>query len=197
MRYTLSFLAALAGTALAAEAIQARDACSDACLTAWDACRGKPEANMASCASDYAGCVGYNPWESGGFVTPTACSKSAMPSSTSAAPTPAPPAPTNACVAACDAAYDACRGKPGANMASCASDYAGCVGYNPWESGSYVQPTACSAVPSMSSAKPNATGTGTVPATYPPATSKPVQVAGAASLKPIMGLIAVGALAFL
>lgn len=193
MRYTLSILAVLATTALAGE-IQARDACSDACGTAWDACRAKPDANRASCAADYAGCLGYNPFESGTLAEVTACSKAATTSAT-----PAPAAPTSACVTACNNAYDTCRTKPDANRAACASEYAGCLGYNPFESGSLVAPTACAggAVKSTAAA-PNATRPMTSMAAPPGATTKPVQVAGAGNIKPAMALLAgVGAVALL
>jgi hypothetical protein len=189
MRHSLSILAVLATTALAGD-IQARDACSDACLTAWGTCRGKPGANLALCASEYAGCLGYNPFESGTFVMPTACA-----SKTTTTPAPAPPAPTSACVTACDAAYGTCRSKPDANQALCASEYAGCLGYNPFESGSLVAPTACGGGPVVSSsAAPNATH----PISPPAATTKPVQVAGAGNMKPAMALLAgLGAVALL
>lgn len=194
MRYNFSILAVLASTALAGE-IKARDACSDACATAYDTCRSKPDANRAACAADYAGCLGYNPFDgSGSLVAPTACS-------TTAAPSAAPPAPTTAstCVTACNAAYDTCRSKPDANRAGCAADYAGCLGYNPFESGSLVAPTACAGGPMMSTAAaPNATKSMPGPMPPPKDTTKPVQVAGAGNMKPAMALlVAVGAFAFL
>ncbi|KAL1861416.1 hypothetical protein Daus18300_008947 [Diaporthe australafricana] len=149
MRHTFSVLAVLASTALAGD-IQGRDACSDACSNAYNTCRSQPDANRASCAANYAGCLGYNPFDgSGSLVTPTACVITA---------TPAPPSPTSACVTTCNTAYDTCRSKPDANRASCAADYAGCLGYNPFESGSLVAPTACVGGPIVStSAAPNAT----------------------------------------
>lgn len=193
MRYTSSILAILASTAFAGD-LQARDACSDACANAYSTCRSQPGANHASCAADYAGCLGYNPFDgSGSLVTPTACVTTTA--------TPAPPAPTtgSACVTACNAAYDTCRSKPDANRASCAADYAGCLGYNPFESGSLVAPTACAGGPVISTAAmPNATRS--TPAVMPPPadTSKPLQVAGAGNMKPAMALLAgAGALAFL
>ncbi|POS71447.1 hypothetical protein DHEL01_v210160 [Diaporthe helianthi] len=206
MRHTISILAVLASTALAGD-IQARDDCVVACNTAWDTCRGQPDANRASCAADFAGCVGYNPFESGTFEPPTACvsmpsivpAPVPAPPSASAHPTPTPSAPANPCVAACDKAYDACRSKPDANRAACASEYAGCLGYNPFDgSGSLVTPTACSSVPVISSsAAPNATATKTM--IPPPANSTlPVVISGAENLKPMMALLAgVGTFALL
>lgn len=197
MRYTFSIIAVLASTAFAGD-IKARDACSDACSNAYNTCRSQPDANRASCAANYATCLGYSPFDgSGSLVTPTACVITATPATTA---TPAPPAPTSACVTACNAAYDTCRSKPDANRASCAADYAGCLGYNPFESGSLVTPTACVSGPIVStSAAPNATRSSTSAAVPPPAaTTKPVQVAGAGNMVPAMALLAgMGALALL
>ncbi|KAG8156480.1 hypothetical protein KVR01_013584 [Diaporthe batatas] len=195
MRHTLSTLALLATTALAGD-ILPRDACVDACNAKWDACRAAPDANRASCAADFAGCVGYNPFASDTFVAPTACSTSTAITAT-VTPTPSA-APASACVTACNNAYDACRSKPDANRASCAADYAGCLGYNPFDgSGSLVAPTACAVVSSTSAAR-NSTAPKTTAVAPPAATTKPVQVAGAGNLKPGMAvLVGVGAMALL
>ncbi|KAL6696257.1 hypothetical protein J3F84DRAFT_373532 [Trichoderma pleuroticola] len=98
--------------------------CAVKCTTAHDACLVKPDANRAECASEYAACLGYNPYE-GGFVVPTACSKT-----TTAAPTQTK-APQDECK--CYDEYNKCRSAPGANMSYCASQYAGCLGYNPFD----------------------------------------------------------------
>ncbi|KAK0384614.1 hypothetical protein NLU13_8700 [Sarocladium strictum] len=91
---------------------------------------------------------------------------------------PAPPAPQpTSCLDKCNAAHVACQNAPGANMATCAAQYAGCLGYNPWGSGSYVAPTACS----TTAAAPTATH---------------VVVAGAGRVVP-GALAALGALALL
>lgn len=190
MRHTLSVLAVLASIALAGD-IQVRDACVDACNNAFDTCRTKPDANHAACAADYAGCLGYNPFESGSLITPTTCA-------ITTSSTPAPSAPASPCVTACNSAYDTCRSKQDANRAACAADYAGCLGYNPFEAGTLVTPTACAGGPMMSSAAaPNATSSKTM-VSPPIAPTKPVQVAGAGSMKPAVALLAgVGALALL
>ncbi|GES65807.1 putative cell wall glycoprotein [Aspergillus terreus] len=52
-----------------------RDACAEACNDAHNKCVTKPGANMAYCASEYASCLGYNPYNQDPFVTPTACAK--------------------------------------------------------------------------------------------------------------------------
>ncbi|KAJ4861106.1 hypothetical protein T069G_06094 [Trichoderma breve] len=101
--------------------------CAVKCTTAHDACLVKPDANRAECASEYAACLGYNPYE-GSFVNPTACSKTAT--ATTAAPTKTK-TPEDECK--CYDEYNMCRSAPGANMSYCASQYAGCLGYNPFD----------------------------------------------------------------
>ncbi|KXH49143.1 hypothetical protein CNYM01_06925, partial [Colletotrichum nymphaeae SA-01] len=68
-----------------------------------------------------------------------------------------PPATTGAaCVTGCNDAYNKCRSAPGANMSTCAAQYAGCLGYSPFgPDGSLVTPTACSG--SATGAAPTAT----------------------------------------
>ncbi|KAH7234994.1 uncharacterized protein BKA55DRAFT_679717 [Fusarium redolens] len=49
--------------------------CVTECNGDYNTCRTAPDANMASCAAQYAQCLGYNPFNGGGsLVTPTACS---------------------------------------------------------------------------------------------------------------------------
>ncbi|KAK0388803.1 hypothetical protein NLU13_5046 [Sarocladium strictum] len=152
--------------------------CLSKCNAAHVACQNAPGANMATCAAQYAGCLGYNPWGSGSYVAPTACAAptSAAPVNPTQAPAPPAPQPTD-CLSKCNAAHVACQNAPGANMATCAAQYAGCLGYNPWGSGSYVAPTACAA--------PTTTG----PVTVPTGAAGRVVIPGA--------LAALGALALL
>ncbi|KAI8243578.1 Clock-controlled protein 6 [Colletotrichum sp. SAR 10_96] len=117
--------------------------CATNCGNAYNTCRGAPDANRASCAAEYAGCLGYSPFgPDGSLITPTACS-----AQISATPVPLPsPIEVAPCPAACAVSYDKCRGAPDANRASCAAEYAGCLGYSPFgPDGSLVTPTACSA----------------------------------------------------
>ncbi|GKU22279.1 unnamed protein product [Fusarium langsethiae] len=111
--------------------------CVTGCNNDYNKCRTAPGANMSTCAAQYAGCLGYNPFEGGSLVTPTACSSRPEPTQSD----------TNDCLNKCNSGYDKCRTAPGANMATCASEYAGCLGYNPFEGGSLVTPTACSSQP--------------------------------------------------
>ncbi|KAK0374097.1 hypothetical protein CLIM01_08543 [Colletotrichum limetticola] len=145
--------------------------CAATCAAAYDKCRGAPDANRATCAAEYAGCLGYSPFgPDGSLVTPTACSgtATAVPPITTVAPptgTAVPPITTGvfppattgaACVTGCNDAYNKCRSAPGANMSTCAAQYAGCLGYSPFgPDGSLVTPTACSG--SATGAAPTAT----------------------------------------
>ncbi|KAA8564174.1 hypothetical protein MFRU_032g01160 [Monilinia fructicola] len=197
----LAFALFATGAFAAPAALVARDSCSDACYSAYNTCRSAPEANRASCASEYASCLGYSPYDSNGsLVTPTACSKSVTPtatptatsipggcnpahpgscpssyfSTTTAAPSVAPSATADACVSKCNDSYNQCRSAPGANRASCASDYASCLGYSPYDSnGSLVTPTACSSSSVASSTAPATTipATTAAPTTAAPTTT--------------------------
>ncbi|TGO80828.1 hypothetical protein BPOR_1668g00010, partial [Botrytis porri] len=141
----IAFALFVTGAYAAPTALKSRDACSDSCNTEYNTCRSAPYANRSTCASNYASCLGYSPYDSNGlFVTPTACSSVAISSTGSSA---ASSATTNACVSQCNASYNSCRSAPGANQSTCASNYAGCLGYSPFDSnGLLVTPTACSLV---------------------------------------------------
>ncbi|RBR08438.1 uncharacterized protein FIESC28_10238 [Fusarium coffeatum] len=202
-----------------------RDECSEVCTNAYNACTQEPDASQAFCATEYANCLGFNPFLGQESVPePTACSAgatgatgapaiSSSSSSTSASSvsassvivsvpsatviattsstlvvTPTFTVPTGSgdddeetqatdtgspsttersysipytydCVSACNSDYNTCRTAPNANRATCASEYAECLGYNPFNSeGSLVTPTECSVaasdivVPTMSGA---------------------------------------------
>ncbi|KAL2874798.1 hypothetical protein SGCOL_010053 [Colletotrichum sp. CLE4] len=86
-------------------------------------------------------------------------------------PVPTGVAPSPDCPTACADDYNKCRSAPDANRASCAAEYAGCLGYSPFgPDGSLVTPTACSGtatavppiatgiVPPISAVPPIATG---------------------------------------
>ncbi|CZR45798.1 uncharacterized protein FPRO_15026 [Fusarium proliferatum ET1] len=123
------------------------DECLAKCNAAHDKCNTAPDANHATCAAEYAECIGYNPYGGASFVTPTACSHSSKPTATETAK-------ADECVMKCDKAHDACNTAPDANHATCAAEYAECLGYNPYGGASFVTPTACS-----HSSKPTATET--------------------------------------
>lgn len=212
---TILLTAAFATTALAR--LYKRDECSEACTDAYNACTVEPDASQAFCATEYANCLGFNPFLGQASVPePTACSAgatgvsaiSASDSSVSAssATVSVPPATVIAatsstlivtpiytvptgngdedeetlatdtgspsttegtytvpytydCVSECNSDYNTCRTAPNANRATCASEFAECLGYNPFNSeGSLVTPTECSVaasdivIPTMSGA---------------------------------------------
>ena len=86
------------------------------CKAQYDACAFATDANQAQCAADYSNCLGYNPF-AGNDASSTA-----------------PPAATASSGSDCKAQYDACAYAPDANQATCASNYASCLGYNPFAS---------------------------------------------------------------
>ncbi|KAF7891553.1 uncharacterized protein EAF02_001878 [Botrytis sinoallii] len=139
----IAFALFVTGAFAAPAALKSRDACSDACNTEYNNCRSAPGANRSTCASNYASCLGYSPYDSNGsLVTPTACSSSVASTTASSATSSAT---ADACVSQCNASYNTCRSAPGANQSTCASNYASCLGYSPYDSnGSFVTPTACS-----------------------------------------------------
>ncbi|TGO29273.1 hypothetical protein BPAE_0017g00810 [Botrytis paeoniae] len=143
----IAFALFVTGAFAAPAALKSRDACSDTCNTEYNTCRSAPGANRSTCASNYASCLGYSPYDSNGsLVTPTACSSSVASTTASSATTSAT---ADACVSQCNASYNSCRTGPNANQATCASEYSTCLGYLPYDSsGSLVTPTACSSVAS-------------------------------------------------
>ncbi|KAF7906720.1 hypothetical protein EAF00_000999 [Botryotinia globosa] len=86
-----------------------------------------------------------------------------------ATPAPSSTGPADACSETCTTEYNTCRSASGANRATCASDYASCLGYFPFDSnGSLVTPTACSSAPESSAPVASA------PASSAPAVSQGV-----------------------
>ncbi|KAJ4171830.1 hypothetical protein NW754_007425 [Fusarium falciforme] len=181
--------------------------CAKECTDAYNMCRSGPGANMATCAAKYAECLGYSPFgDDGSLKTPTACSATGPaptgpaptgpaptgpaptgPAPTGPAPTsPAPVVPVHDCAKECTEAYNKCRSGSGANMATCAAEYAKCLGYSPFgDDGSLVTPTACSAT------GPAPTG----PVATPTGGNPPVVTAGAGRIAPAGMIVALGAIA--
>jgi hypothetical protein len=138
----------------ATETAKAGD-CLEKCNKAHDACNVAPDANHSTCAAEWAECLGYNPYDGpdGSLVEPTACSHSAKPTATETAK-------AGDCLEKCNKAHDACNVAPDANHATCAAEWAECLGYNPYDGpgGSLVEPTACAAHTTMASATGKHTG---------------------------------------
>ncbi|KAJ4266066.1 hypothetical protein NW762_004039 [Fusarium torreyae] len=169
------------------------DDCVKKCDDAHDKCNTAPDANHAECAAEYAECLGYNPYESGNLVAPTACSaaSSAMkPTGTETASSTATAPVSDDCVKKCNDAHDKCQTAPDANQATCAAEYAQCLGYNPYESGSLVPPTACSAATGVASSTAEPTGTETAVIVNGAGHATPAKIFGA------VGAVGAAALAF-
>ncbi|SPJ75938.1 uncharacterized protein FTOL_05669 [Fusarium torulosum] len=175
------------------------DACAQKCIDAHDKCNTAPDANHATCAAEFAGCLNYNPYDGkdGTLVYPTACSASSSASATATATG----APIDACAQKCIDAHDKCDTAPDANHATCVAEFAGCLNYNPYDGkdGTLVYPTACSAATTLASATPKPTG-GETSKPAPTETNVIVNGAGRVSSVKVSGLvgaIGVAALAFL
>ncbi|KAM0351321.1 hypothetical protein ACHAP4_009461 [Fusarium culmorum] len=76
----------------------------------------------------------------------------APPVSSATGTEPAPPVSTDDCLAKCNKARDDCGTAPDANQATCAAEFATCVGYYPYDTeGNFVPPTACSSATALAS----------------------------------------------
>lgn len=155
----------IVGFALASSSFA--DECVRKCNEAHNACLGKPNAHRPTCASDYAACLGYNPYTQGDYSTPTACSKAAQ-------PTDSPSPEACDCAKNCNYEYNACRGKPDANRSTCAASYSTCLGYSPFgPDGSLIPPTACAPGAARAGAPGGGAPSGVAPGIGAPATDSP------------------------
>ncbi|KAG8423066.1 hypothetical protein J3459_009783 [Metarhizium acridum] len=157
------------------------DECAKKCTDAYNQCRGEPGANQSTCASKYAACLGYNPFQRNGFVTPNACSSTPGVSTTAGVVVPTGPgataAPSKPASPSQPAGGNGCLDEPGANLSTCFSNEAcksTCSGTKP-------APPA----PTVTGAKPSGNSTN------PPVT------AGAGAMAPAKVLLALGAIALL
>ncbi|KAJ4308230.1 hypothetical protein N0V84_012216 [Fusarium piperis] len=114
------------------------DPCLEDCNKKHDACNSAPGANHASCASDYANCLGYNPYAGNGFVEPTACSKSMT-----TVPGPKKTESPEVCCVTCTTTYKACCDAAGDVIDHCKVEYTTCLGYNPFDIIPWIEPTVC------------------------------------------------------
>ncbi|GAB7355205.1 hypothetical protein MBLNU459_g5759t1 [Dothideomycetes sp. NU459] len=83
MKFTSS-VALLGAASLAAAQNSTTSASTLACEKSYDACRTAANANMAYCASQYAACLGYNPFASNGTNTVTSSSNGTSATATGA-----------------------------------------------------------------------------------------------------------------
>lgn len=104
-------------------------ACAQKCNAQLSDCQSQPDPNESLCAANYAGCLGYNPYD-GNFKLATECAVKLS--------------PAEECAKKCNAALSDCQSKPDPNESTCAANYAACVGYNPYN-GNFKLATACAA----------------------------------------------------
>lgn len=127
-------------------------ACASTCTEFHNECVAREGSNKSLCASNYAECLGYSPYESGSLVEPTACSFTTTATATAAA-----------CADLCNQEHNACVADPDSNKSLCASNYAQCLGYSPYTtSGPVITATACS----YTSTTPAATPTSVISPCY-------------------------------
>ncbi|GKU07648.1 unnamed protein product [Fusarium langsethiae] len=89
---------------------------------------------------------------------------------------PAPPVSTDECLVKCQKARDDCSTAPDANQATCAAEFATCVGYYPYDTqGNFVPPTACSSATTLAS---------TMKPTEPAKSTEPMKPTGGETEKP-------------
>ncbi|GFP52447.1 hypothetical protein ACSS6W_003492 [Trichoderma asperelloides] len=124
-----------------------QDDCANSCQYDYDECCGAPGANLSTCSSEYAECLGYNPYDGQQHdyeekqkttecsTKPTATATATWATHFAPPPTPTPPPyPKVDCkhVKECTDEDDKCRTKPEANQAECSAEYAKRLGFNPF-----------------------------------------------------------------
>lgn len=125
MKYTVATflgLAAIASAQLAPRYTPAPG--TDECTVQYDSCRYAYEANQATCAANYADCLGYNP-----FTTTVSTATSTWPTPVA---DPTYPAITPPATVDCGATFTACLKSNGTEDATCAAQFAACQGENPY-----------------------------------------------------------------
>ncbi|OAQ85104.1 hypothetical protein VFPBJ_03877 [Purpureocillium lilacinum] len=109
------------------------DACAAKCTHEFQECYVGGNVPINECASKYAYCLGYNPWEQYPYKEPTTCKKATR-------------SEPDSCAAKCNGDFLQCF-KDGTPVNDCASKYAYCLGYNPFEKYPYEEPKTCKKAP--------------------------------------------------
>ncbi|EGU74240.1 hypothetical protein FOXB_15248, partial [Fusarium oxysporum f. sp. conglutinans Fo5176] len=152
------------------------------------------------CKKEYVVCLGYNPWDVTPFVKPTVCkhgedsgskgnnnggsssssSKSDDYSKTSGSKSDSSSksGSDEECAVECTTVYKACCDASGAIIETCKTAYTTCLGFNPWDVTPYVEPTVC-----KKGGKPSGDDV--------------VIVSGGERVRPVLALLAMGAIALL
>lgn len=93
------------------------------CQQMYNDCRAAQDADMAYCASQYAACLGYNPFTSAASSPTDGCGIATSRPSHRPHHRPHP--------STCRDKYNRCLNSPDANLAYCSSRYVACLGYDP------------------------------------------------------------------
>ncbi|PHH69151.1 hypothetical protein CDD82_7957 [Ophiocordyceps australis] len=115
------------------EIVVAGEHCAHACTETYWVCREKPHANIGACSTEYAVCLGYNPFHDP-WHTPSRC----VAQETAIVVTEEDKARC-VCAEHCTVAWKHC----GVELEHCRVEYQGCLGYNPFEKGPHHRPAAC------------------------------------------------------
>ncbi|PCD23656.1 hypothetical protein AU210_015173 [Fusarium oxysporum f. sp. radicis-cucumerinum] len=174
--------------------------CCIECTTIYDECCAVPGADIAICKEKYTICLGYNPWDVTPFVKPTCttvydeccsidghdievCKKEYVVclgyNPWDVTPFVKPTSGSDEeCAVECTTVYKACCDASGAIIETCKTAYTTCLGFNPWDVTPYVEPTVC-----KKGGKPSGDDV--------------VIVSGGERVRPVLALLAMGAIALL
>ncbi|QKD62635.2 uncharacterized protein FOBCDRAFT_234370, partial [Fusarium oxysporum Fo47] len=174
--------------------------CCVQCTTVYDECCSIDGHDIEVCKKEYVVCLGYNPWDVTPFVKPTVCkhgedsgskgnnnggsssssSKSDDYSKTSGSKSDSSSksGSDEECAVECTTVYKACCDASGAIIETCKTAYTTCLGFNPWDVTPYVEPTVC-----KKGGKPSGDDV--------------VIVSGGERVRPVLALLAMGAIALL
>nr|RBQ99333.1 hypothetical protein FVER53263_10793 [Fusarium verticillioides] len=179
--------------------------CCVQCTTVYDECCSIDGHDIEVCKKEYVVCLGYNPWDITPFVKPTVCkhgedsgskggnnggSSSSSSSSSSKSDNSSKTSGSKSdsssksggsdeeCAVECTTVYKACCDASGAIIETCKTAYTTCLGFNPWDVTPYVEPTVC-----KKGGKPSGDDV--------------VVVSGGERVRPVLALLAMGAIALL
>jgi hypothetical protein len=173
--------------------------CCVQCTTVYDECCSIDGHDIETCKSEYTVCLGYSPFDVTPYVKPTVCKHGDNSGSNSKGDTGYNGKGDNSgsnsktggdksdsnskskgddqCAIQCSTVYKSCCDASGAIVETCKEAYTVCLGYNPFDSHPYVEPTVCKH--------------------GKPSDDEVVIVSGGDRVRPVLALIAVGAFALL
>ncbi|KAH7215864.1 hypothetical protein DER44DRAFT_856606 [Fusarium oxysporum] len=188
------------GDSSSSSSSSSEEECCVQCTTVYDECCSIDGHDIEVCKKEYVVCLGYNPWDVTPFVKPTVCkhgedsgskgnnnggsssssSKSDDYSKTSGSKSDSSSksGSDEECAVECTTVYKACCDASGAIIETCKTAYTTCLGFNPWDVTPYVEPTVC-----KKGGKPSGDDV--------------VIVSGGERVRPVLALLAMGAIALL